>query len=198
MRKEEYYEILHEGLTEHRFYMADHIYRKWKEAEAEYISAEEYKTGIGKAFQKIHNEPFYRLAIPEFITAINSAFRKIEEENKPVGSVPQGNTFAVPLRNTEKELEFKDLFKDDGKFKEVVEILSRENYIDANSLIWKDEGKGIKGLLVRILKELKIKGYYNCNPSNEMYQSVCKNTFKVDVSIERIKRPGNHNTGFLH
>lgn len=89
MKEAKYYKILYDGLTEYRHNMADHIYRKWKKAEAKGIELLEFENGIYEAYHAFEIEPFYKLALPEFIAAIQSTLNKIKGEKMPVGKRPE-------------------------------------------------------------------------------------------------------------
>jgi len=82
------------------------------------------------------------------------------------------------------------LFQDVSKYKKIMNILADKSLIEHNTELWKDEGKGSKGYLVSLIKNLHLKQYFkeDKKPSNEQIKVICKNTFGIEISIETIKR----------
>ncbi len=57
-------------------------------------------------------------------------------------------------------------------------------------MVWKDKKKGYKSVLICILKNLQLKGYYKGDIilTNEIYLRIAKNTFKVQIEINTAKK----------
>jgi len=79
------------------------------------------------------------------------------------------------------------IFDSVAKYKAVMEILVDQNLIHPNTYFVKDEGKGIKGYLPALIKDLHGKGYFNVRPTNEQIKEICRNTFGMDVSLSTVK-----------
>ena len=86
-----------------------------------------------------------------------------------------------------------------SKYKLFMELLATKGYCQELTYIWTDEGKGNKGLLVAILKDLHAKGYLNRKLTEKETQNVCNETFKVILGIDTIKKTkkGNYDLNFI-
>lgn len=85
-------------------------------------------------------------------------------------------------------VEFKDLFEKKDEFDAVVKELSKVMYIDSDTLVWKDFGNGYKSLASALVKFIHTKGYLKTKPKDSEILAILKNTFKIDIGIDTIKR----------
>lgn len=89
---------------------------------------------------------------------------------------------------TEKKT-LKQFFNDDDdKYKNVIKILANKGYINPDTLIWIDKKKGHKSFAASTIKKLFEFGYLNDNPTNKEILNICKNTFKIKIGIDTVKR----------
>lgn len=74
----------------------------------------------------------------------------------------------------------------------LLRILSEKGFINPETLIWIDKGKGHKGMVAALLKRLFDLGYYGKNDlGNEEVKAIAKNTFGIDVKIDTVKKAKN-------
>jgi hypothetical protein len=99
----------------------------------------------------------------------------------------------------EKNYTLKDLFTNESHYDHIIKLLSDKDFIDKNTLIWTDQKKGAKGLLVAILKNLRTKGFYKNQLTLEAILHIALNTFKVEIGIDTIKTSDEkkHDTTFI-
>jgi len=92
--------------------------------------------------------------------------------------------------NPAPKVKLSDIFITQEAYHTVMNLLIHQGYCQRDTFKWKDAGKGNKGLLIAILKDLRAKGYYKegTNPSKEDYQRLAKNTFDWMVAIDTIKK----------
>ena len=82
-----------------------------------------------------------------------------------------------------------------------MDLFVKKGYCQPNTFIWKDQGKGNKGLVAAIIKCLHKQGYYrsNRNPNNTQIILISKNTFGLELSIDTVKKakPDNFDLKFI-
>ena len=96
---------------------------------------------------------------------------------------PAKSKTGLPERET-----LEQFFDDDDKYKNVIKILANEGYINPDTLIWIDKKKGHKSFAASTIKKLFEFGYLNDSPTNREILNICKNTFKIKIGIDIIKR----------
>ena len=96
----------------------------------------------------------------------------------------------VMLSETKIPLFLFDIFESSSKYSFIMNLLIEKGHCQTGTHIWKDEGKGNKGLLVAILKHLHTQQYYkeNKRPTAEEIKEIAHNTFGSDISIDTIKK----------
>jgi hypothetical protein len=79
-----------------------------------------------------------------------------------------------------------------------MEILVEQNHIQANTYIWKDDGKGNKGYLAALIKYLHFQGYYKkkYKPNPKQIQQIISNTFNGMTAIDTIKKAKSDDFNF--
>lgn len=100
----------------------------------------------------------------------------------------------------EQPLTLDKVFDSVSKYKYIMELLVKKQFIQEHTYIWKDGRKGYKSLLISILKHLSWQNYYNINViSNDQIIEIAKNTFHVTVKKDTVKHanPKNFNLNFI-
>lgn len=98
-------------------------------------------------------------------------------------STSQTNIYVPPVK-------LSDLFLFPKNYQYIVNLLVEKGYCHSQTNFWIDDKKGNKELMVAIIKQLHVLRYYadDKKPTTTQIQSIAKNTFGVDVSIDTIKR----------
>lgn len=88
---------------------------------------------------------------------------------------------------------------DDDKYDNVIKVLADKGYINQETLIWIDKKNGYKSFAASTIKKLFEFGYLNDSPTNKEILNICKNTFKIKIGIDTIKRAdvSSNNFSFL-
>jgi hypothetical protein len=124
---------------------------------------------------------------------IDSELRELKNELQEKKEPAKSKT-GLPERET-----LEQFFDDDDKYKNVIKILANEGYINPDTLIWIDKKKGHKSFAASTIKKLFEFGYLNDSPTNREILNICKNTFKIKIGIDIIKRAdvSSNNFSFL-
>lgn len=83
---------------------------------------------------------------------------------------------------------FSQLFISTSEYNKIMAILVRRKLCQKNTFIWIDCKKGTLSMLASLIKHLHSKGYYHTKPTNDEVKSIAKNTFKIDMGIDTVKR----------
>lgn len=94
------------------------------------------------------------------------------------------------------QIEFKDFFQDEAGYNKVIKRLAEKEYINPETVVWIDYAKGYKWLSAGLLKYLHSIGYLKVKMTNDEIQNILKNTFKIDVSLDSIKKAKSDNPIF--
>lgn len=83
-----------------------------------------------------------------------------------------------------------ELIGSETVYRSIMDLLADQKKVDAQTHKWSDEGKGNKKVLIVILKQLELKGYFNIERklTAAEIQTICRNTFGHKVSIDLIKK----------
>lgn len=100
------------------------------------------------------------------------------------------SNFKSTEKNIKSNLRLSDIFDNSLKYDYIMNLLVKNNYCQAKTFIWKDEGKGNKALLASILKYLHKQEYYKSNKqlTNDQIKEISLNTFGLELSIDTIKK----------
>lgn len=118
-------------------------------------------------------------------------FKKLKTEYKEAYDIREAEFLKIenPKSINDRNIqEFKDLFIDDSKYNKVVTALAKSNYINPDTIVWIDTGKGYRSLASSMIKFLHSKGYFEIEPTNEDILTVCKNTFRLSIGIDTVKQ----------
>lgn len=115
--------------------------------------------------------------------------KKIAELNKELKAAksPEPKTES---KEPNTKLKLADITISENAYNSIIGLLIDKGHCQKDTLKWIDGGKGNKGLLIAILKDLRGKAYYKdgINPTNEDYKNIANNTFDWEVAIDTIKK----------
>ena len=93
-----------------------------------------------------------------------------------------------------------ELINSETIYQSIMDLLADKKKVDGQTHKWSDESKGNKKVLIVILKQLELKGYFNIKRklTAAEIQAICRNTFGHEVSIDLIKKTAHddYNIGF--
>ena len=101
-----------------------------------------------------------------------------------------------PSKEIESKLTLEDLFEKTSQYAIITGILSEKEYIDPITMVWKDNGKGNKGYLSAMIKNLHEKGYLTRKPTAKDIKAICSNTFKLPGGIDNIYKVNSDSFNF--
>lgn len=99
-----------------------------------------------------------------------------------------------PVIKDNPNLKLEELFKKQSQYQYIRQVLIDENYINSVTNIWIDSKKGNLSVVVCLIKSLFPLGYLNQKPTIKQIQVVAKNSFKVDIGIDTIKKTKEFST----
>lgn len=88
---------------------------------------------------------------------------------------------------TEKKT-LRQFFDNDNKYNNVIKVLADKEYINQETLIWIDKKNGYKSFAASTIKKLFEYGYLNDEPTNKEILNICRNTFKMKIGIDTVKK----------
>lgn len=94
------------------------------------------------------------------------------------------------------QIEFKDFFQDESGYGKTIKRFAEKGYINPETLVWIDHGDGYKSTASGLLKYLHSIGYLKVKMTNNQILNILKNTFKIDVGIDTIKKAKSDNPIF--
>lgn len=125
---------------------------------------------------------------------IDSELRELKKELQEKKEPSKSKT-GLPEKKTLKQF-FDD---DDDKYDNVIKVLADKGYINQETLIWTDKKNGYKSFAASTIKRLFEFGYLNSEPTNKEILNICRNTFKMKIGIDTVKRAdvSSNNFSFL-
>ena len=100
-----------------------------------------------------------------------------------------------------QDLKLEDIFESKEKYDLIFDILADEKLVSRETHIWLDHGQGFKAVMISVVKNLQLKGYYSDNHyyTNDEIRHIVYNTFNIEIGIDCIKHTTNDNTkmGFI-
>jgi len=97
---------------------------------------------------------------------------------------------------TEKKT-LRQFFDNDNKYNNVIKVLADKGYINQETLIWIDKKNGYKSFAASTIKKLFEFGYLNDEPTNKEILNICRNTFKMKIGIDTVKKADVSPINFL-
>lgn len=85
-------------------------------------------------------------------------------------------------------LNIEELFKKQSEYQYIRQILIENNHINSVTNIWIDSKKGNLAFLVCLIKSLFPLGYLKQKPTHKQIQIIAKNSFKIDIGMDTIKK----------
>jgi len=121
---------------------------------------------------------------PAYAKKIADLNKELKNVNTPLKKNGGKQTGSNP------DIKLSDICITKKAYKVIMDWLIDKGYCHSETFKWKDSGKGNKGVLIAILKDLWAKGYYKKGivPSHEDYRNIAKNTFDWEVAIDTIKK----------
>jgi hypothetical protein len=80
------------------------------------------------------------------------------------------------------------LFVSATEYNNMMALFVKEKLCQEKTFIWIDEKKGSLKMLASMIKHLHSKGFCRKKPTNAEVQLIAKNTFKMDICLDTIKR----------
>jgi len=114
--------------------------------------------------------------IDDWIDYLNRMLSIDKTKTNPIGIKKTDLDEATPANH------LKELFKDEAHYKKIIDILIEHNFIEAKTLIWKDEKGAKKQFVAGLIKVLYNKGYLMRSAKNFEIPAISLNTFNVKLS----------------
>lgn len=124
----------------------------------------------------------------DYTPAYAKKIADLNKELKNANTPPKQN--GGKQKGPNPDIKLSDICITKKAYKTIIDWLVDKSYCHSETFKWKDSGKGSKGVLIAILKDLWAKGYYKKGvvPSHEDYRNIAKNTFDWEVAIDTIKK----------
>lgn len=176
------------------YYKKVYIYDALKVDDFKKIYRYENETDINKVFKTINETPadfINNLKYKEIVQELNLFDSYLNDIESDIKKPQQSDTPKHKVKKENKQIisDLRDLFTDDNKYIEVMQILASEGYINPETYYWIDTGQANKQFLASLIKtHLYAKKYLKQRPKNKEVKEICKRTFGLDISIDTCKR----------
>lgn len=113
--------------------------------------------------------------------------------------IPAPDKGKQPKNNEPEYKNLKGIFVSESTYDNIITLLSDNDFVDKDSGKWINKSRGYKSIIIALLQDLGIKGYYKEGVPSildaESVKAIAENTFAVKISIDTIKganREGNN------